>query len=82
MGKAAKPYIRLLRVSTTRLDGGTVFGATAKQVWERFVSPDRQNRVSVGNYSLLIDHPEGWVLVNTGPGDKPPLSLDLVRTRS
>ncbi|MCY4450177.1 MAG: hypothetical protein OXE02_15180 [Chloroflexi bacterium] len=82
MGKATKPYIRLLRVSTTRLDGGAVFGATAKQLWERFVSPDRQNRVSIGNYSLLIDHPDGWVLVNTGPGDKPPLSLDVVRTRS
>ena len=82
MGKATRPYVRLLRVSTTRLDGGALFGATTKQTWERFVSPDRQNRVSIGNYSVLIDHPDGWVLVNTGPGDKPPLSLDAARTRS
>lgn len=82
MGKATKPYIRLLRVSTTRMDGGALFGATPKQTWERFVAPDRQNRVSFGNYSVLIDHPDGWVLVNTGPGDKPPSSLDAARTRS
>ena len=82
MGKATKPYVHLIRVSTTRLDGGTLFGATAKQQWERFVLPDRQNRVSIGNYIVLIRHEDGWVLVNTGPGDKPPLSLDAARTRS
>ena len=82
MGKATKPYIRLLRVCTTHEDGGTLFGATPKQMWERFVVPDRQNRVSVANYSALIDHPDGWVLVNTGPGDKPVRAFDAVRTRS
>ncbi len=82
MGKASKPYARLIRVSTTREDGGCLFGATTKENWERFVLPDRQNRVSVGNYSLLIDHPDGWMLVNAGPGEKPPLSTDIARQRS
>lgn len=82
MGKASKPYARLIRVSTTREDGGCLFGATAKEQWEQFVPPDRQNRVSVGNYSLLINHPDGWVLVNAGPGEKPPLSTDIARQRS
>ena len=82
MGKASKPYARLIRVSTTREDGGSLFGATPKDDWEQFVPPDRQNRVSVGNHILLIDHPDGWTLVNAGPGEKPPLSLDVARQRS
>lgn len=82
MGKTSKPYARLLRVSTTRIDGGCLFGAAPKEAWERFVSPDRQNRIAVGNYSMLIDHPDGWILVNAGPGDKAPLSLDVAPMRS
>lgn len=82
MGKINKPFARLLRVSTTRIDGGALFGSTVKERWERFVSPDRQNRVAIGNYSMLVDHPDGWVLVNAGPGDKAPLSLDIAPMRS
>ncbi len=82
MAKSNKHYARLLRVSTTRIDGGSLFGATPKENWERFVSPDRQNRIAIGNYSLLIDHPDGWILVNAGPGDKAPLSLDVAPMRS
>jgi glyoxylase-like metal-dependent hydrolase (beta-lactamase superfamily II) len=82
MAKAQRPYAQLLRVSTTRIDGGNLFGATTKEKWECFVSPDRQNRVAVGNYSMLVDHPEGWILVNAGPGDKAPLSLDTAPMRS
>jgi glyoxylase-like metal-dependent hydrolase (beta-lactamase superfamily II) len=82
MGKANKPYARLLRVSTTRMDGGRLFGSTPKEKWERFASPDRQNRVAIGNHSMLINHPDGWVLVNAGPGDKAPLSLDVAPVRS
>jgi glyoxylase-like metal-dependent hydrolase (beta-lactamase superfamily II) len=82
MAKARKPYAQLLRVSTTRIDGGTLFGATVKERWERFVSPDRQNRVAIGNYSMLVNHPDGWILVNVGPGDKSPQSLDIAPMRS
>ncbi len=82
MGKTQKPYARLLRVSTTRTDGGCLFGATPKETWETFVSPDRQNRIAIGNYNMLIDHPDGWVLVNAGPGDKAPLSWDVAPMRS
>lgn len=73
---------RLIRVSTTRLDGGTVFGSTPKVRWEPFATPDRQNRVAIGNYSMLIDHADGWILVNTGPGDKAPLDLSVAPVRS
>ena len=82
MAKSSKPYARLLRVSTTRIDGGSLFGATPKENWEKFVSPDRQNRIAIGNFSMLIDHADGWILVNAGPGDKAPLSLDVAPMRS
>ncbi len=82
MDKVAAQCARLIRVSTTRIDGGSLFGSTVKERWERFVTPDRQNRVAVGNYCMLIDHPKGWVLVNAGPGDKAPLSLDVAPMRS
>jgi glyoxylase-like metal-dependent hydrolase (beta-lactamase superfamily II) len=82
MAKAKRPFARLLRVSTTRIDGGTLFGAMPKEQWERFISPDRQNRVAIGNYSMLLNHSDGWILVNVGPGDKAPLSLDVAPMRS
>ena len=82
MQKLTKRAPRLIRVSTTRLDGGVVFGSTPKVRWEPFAAPDRQNRVALGNYSMLIDHPDGWILVNTGPGDKAPLDLSVAPVRS
>ena len=82
MAKARRPFAQLLRVSTTRTDGGTLFGATVKERWERFASPDRQNRVAIGNYSMLVNHRDGWILVNVGPGDKSPQSLDIAPVRS
>ncbi|PZC44929.1 MAG: Glyoxylase, beta-lactamase superfamily II [Chloroflexi bacterium] len=82
MPKAAQPFARLIRVSTTRIDGGNLFGSTAKDKWESFANPDRQNRVAIGNYSMLIAHSDGWVLVNAGPGDKAPLDLDVAPMRS
>ena len=82
MGKAIAPPAQLLRVSTTRTDGGSVFGATTKERWEHFLPPDRHNRVAYGNYCMLLRHPMGWVLVDTGPGDKAPASIDIAPTRS
>ncbi|MEX2598877.1 MAG: MBL fold metallo-hydrolase [Dehalococcoidia bacterium] len=82
MDKATKQYARLIRVSTTRTDGGSLFGSTVKERWERFVTPDRQNRVAIGNHCMLINHPKGLVLVNAGPGDKASLSLDVAPMRS
>ncbi len=82
MRKPTADAPRLIRVSTTRVDGGTVFGAMPKTRWEPFISPDRQNRVALGNYSMLLDHPDGWILVNAGPGDKAPLDLSIAPVRS
>ena len=71
MGTVTKHSAQLLRVSTTRIDGGSVFGGVPKERWEQFVSPDRQNRVALGNYCMLVPEASGWMLVNTGPGTRP-----------
>jgi len=31
---------------------------------------------------MLVDHPDGWILVNAGPGDKAPLNMDIAPMRS
>lgn len=82
MHKSLSQAPRLIRVSTTRLDGGLVFGSTPKVIWEAFAIPDRQNRVAIGNYSMLVDHPDGKILVNTGPGDKTPIDISIAPVRS
>ena len=82
MANSKRPFARLLRVSTTRIDGGNLFGSMPKEKWEKFISPDRQNRVAIGNYSMLLDHSDGWILVNVGPGDKAPSNLNIAPMRS
>ncbi len=82
MPQPQRPFARLMRIGTTRFDGGSLFGATPKTTWEAFTPPDRQNRVAIGNFCMLIDHPDGWVLVNSGPGDKPPVDFNIPPSRS
>ncbi len=82
MPQPKRPVARLLRIGTTRPDGGRLFGSTAKTTWETFAQPDRTNRVAIGNYCMLIESSEGWALVNVGPGDKPPLDFNIAPTRS
>jgi glyoxylase-like metal-dependent hydrolase (beta-lactamase superfamily II) len=52
------------------MDGGTFFGVVPRIEWEKQFRPDRQNRVRLGVNVLLIRHPEGNVLINTGIGSK------------
>ncbi len=53
-----------------RLDGGALFGAVPKLLWERKLKPDRRNRVVLGLNCLLIRSPQRTVLVDTGVGIK------------
>jgi len=78
---ASEKRTHLLRVGTKRVDGGSLFGAIPKERWEDFISPDRHNRVAFGNYCALFPCEEGWVLVDTGPGDAPPPKADVMATR-
>ena len=52
------------------LDGGAMFGVVPKPLWERRIRPDERNRIPLALRCLLIEHPDGLVLVDTGLGNK------------
>jgi glyoxylase-like metal-dependent hydrolase (beta-lactamase superfamily II) len=53
-----------------RLDGGAMFGVVPKPLWERRIAPDARNRIPLALRCLLVEHPDGLVLVDTGIGNK------------
>ncbi len=53
-----------------RLDGGAMFGVVPKPLWERRIAPDARNRIPLALRCLLVEHPDGLVLVDTGLGNK------------
>ncbi|MCZ6918268.1 MAG: MBL fold metallo-hydrolase [Gemmatimonadetes bacterium] len=52
------------------LDGGAMFGVVPKPLWSRRIEPDERNRIPLGLRCLLVEHPDGLVLVDTGIGNK------------
>ncbi len=59
-----------LEAGLQRLDGGAMFGVVPKPLWERRVTPDERNRIPLGLRCLLVEHPDGLVLIDTSVGDK------------
>jgi glyoxylase-like metal-dependent hydrolase (beta-lactamase superfamily II) len=55
-----------------RLDGGAMFGVVPKPLWERRTAADDRNRIQMTMRCVLIDHPDGPVLIDTGAGNKEP----------
>jgi len=53
-----------------RLDGGAMFGVVPKVLWQRRISPDERNRIRLAMRCLLIEHPDGLALIDTGLGNK------------
>ena len=53
-----------------RLDGGAMFGVVPKPLWEKRIPPDARNRIPLAMRCLLVEHPDGLVLVDTGAGNK------------
>ena len=52
------------------VDGGEVFGQIPKIKWEKFIKPDRRNRVKLALNSLVIKTPQSNILIDTGAGSK------------
>ena len=59
-----------LEAGRQRLDGGAMFGVVPKPLWEKRMPPDARNRIPLALRCLLIEHPDGLVLVDTGIGNK------------
>ncbi len=59
-----------LDAGTLRLDGGAMFGIVPKPLWARKIECDERNRIPLAMRCLLIEHPDGLVLLDTGLGNK------------
>ena len=59
-----------LEAGIQRLDGGAMFGVVPKPLWSRRIAPDDRNRIVLAMRCLLIEHPDGLVLIDTGLGNK------------
>ena len=53
-----------------RLDGGTMFGAVPRVLWEKRKPPDERNRIRMGTNCLLVASGRELALIDTGVGDK------------
>src|SRR3977135_2277551 len=62
--------VRESRAGGQKLDGGAMFGVVPKPLWEKRIPADERNRIQLGMRCLLIEHPSGLVLVDTGAGNK------------
>ena len=62
--------VHALQAGLQQLDGGAMFGVVPKTLWERKIPADERNRIPLGMRCLLIEHPAGLVLVDTGAGNK------------
>lgn len=59
-----------LEAGRQRLDGGAMFGVVPKPLWETRIAPDARNRIPLAMRCLLVEHPDGLVLIDTGLGNK------------
>jgi glyoxylase-like metal-dependent hydrolase (beta-lactamase superfamily II) len=62
--------IHAIQAGGQRLDGGAMFGVVPKVLWQRKIEADERNRIQMGMRCLLIEHPDGLVLLDTGAGTK------------
>jgi glyoxylase-like metal-dependent hydrolase (beta-lactamase superfamily II) len=62
--------VHALQAGLQQLDGGAMFGVVPKTLWERKIPADAKNRIPLGMRCLLVEHPQGLVLIDTGVGDK------------
>ena len=53
-----------------RLDGGAMFGVVPYPLWSKRVAADERQRIPLAMRCLLVEHPDGLVLIDTGLGNK------------
>jgi len=64
--------VHTIETGIQRLDGGAMFGVVPKPLWERRIPSDEKNRIRMSMRVLLVEHPDGLVLVDCGLGNKEP----------
>ena len=59
-----------LEGGSQRLDGGAMFGVVPYPLWSRRVEHDERHRIPLAMRCLLVEHPDGPVLIDTALGNK------------
>jgi glyoxylase-like metal-dependent hydrolase (beta-lactamase superfamily II) len=62
--------VHAIQAGGQKLDGGAMFGVVPKPLWEKRIPADERNRIQLGMRCLLIEHPIGPILLDTGAGAK------------
>lgn len=62
--------VHAIQAGGQRLDGGAMFGVVPKPLWERRIPADERNRIQLGMRCLLIEHPSGLIMIDSGAGNK------------
>ena len=62
--------LHAIQAGGQKLDGGAMFGVVPKPLWEKRIKSDERNRIQLGMRCLLVEHPSGLVLIDTGAGNK------------
>lgn len=60
--------ITTLAGNSQKLDGGAMFGNAPRALWQRWMTPDGQNRIDLGCRVMLVQEPGRNVLVEAGIG--------------
>ncbi|HYL47719.1 MAG TPA: MBL fold metallo-hydrolase [Candidatus Limnocylindrales bacterium] len=60
----------IIVTGTFGLDGGAMFGVIPKPMWEKKITPDSRNRITLAMNSLLVRAGGKRILIETGAGDK------------
>jgi glyoxylase-like metal-dependent hydrolase (beta-lactamase superfamily II) len=53
-----------------RLDGGAMFGVVPRMLWQTKIEPDERHRIALAMRCLLVEHPDGLLLIDTALGNK------------
>ncbi len=62
--------VHAIQAGGQKLDGGAMFGVVPKPLWERRIPADERNRIQLGMRCLLVEHPSGLILIDSGAGNK------------
>ena len=59
----------VIHPTTFKLDGGAMFGIIPKPLWEKKISPDNLNRITMSLRLVLFETKNKKILIDTGIGD-------------
>jgi glyoxylase-like metal-dependent hydrolase (beta-lactamase superfamily II) len=62
--------VHALHAGIQHLDGGAMFGVVPKPLWSKRIPSDDRNRIVLAMRPLLVEHPDGLVLIDSGLGNK------------